>query len=314
MTSVAESIPVARPAQSGRLATFLWLLRRETWEHRAIYIAPLAVLAIVTIGIVSDFRSIPDWLAALQSVPHEKQARLLAALDLLIAVPFVLTMAIVAGFYCLDALYGERRDRSVLFWKSLPVSDLETVLSKLAVVAIVIPATAFLGFIVAQILVLGVAGLSIAFAGQSPLELWQAAPIVSTNGVALYALVVQSLWYLPLYAWLLFASAWATRAVLLWAVLPPLVLSLLEQAVFHSNHVVALLHHRLTGLFPLAFQLGDSKVGIVLDDEAIEVPERLTDILNPTDFLLSPGLWLGVLAAAGLVAAAVWARRFREVN
>jgi ABC-2 type transport system permease protein len=314
MSTVAGTLATAEPARAGRLRAFLWLLRRETWEHRAILVAPLAVLVIAIIGILSDVRDIPGWMNALEELAAEKRTHLLAALDLLIAVPFVLTMAIVAAFYCLDALYGERRDRSVLFWKSLPVSDLETVVSKLTMVAVVIPAIALCGFLIAQVLILGIAGLAVAFAGESPFELWRDIPLTSTNGVVVYALIVQSLWYLPLYAWLLLASAWATRAVLLWAVLPPFALSLLEQVVFKTNYVLEMVQHRLTGLFPLAFRFNETRVGIVIDDETVSVPERLTDILRPTEFLLSSGLWLGVLAAAALVAAAVWARRYREVN
>src|SRR5206468_10746510 len=53
------------------------------------------------------------------------------------------TALIVGIFYCLDALYGERRDRSILFWKSLPVSDVMAVLSKLAIPIVILPLLSF---------------------------------------------------------------------------------------------------------------------------------------------------------------------------
>src|SRR5688500_3753928 len=56
--------------------------------------------------------------------------------------PIMLTTLIIAFFYGLDALHGERRDRSILFWKSLPVSDRTPVLSKVLVMMAVLPGIA----------------------------------------------------------------------------------------------------------------------------------------------------------------------------
>ena len=57
-------------------------------------------------------------------------------------------------FYCLDALYGERRDRSILFWKSLPVSDLTTVLSKASIPIVVLPLLTFAVTVATQLIML----------------------------------------------------------------------------------------------------------------------------------------------------------------
>src|SRR5439155_13381678 len=100
----------------------LWSVRRELWENRSIYLAPLAV------GVVIVFGALVGMLPAIsRHSPH----KLSQPYDFA-AVALMGTMFIVSIFYCLDALYGERRDRSILFWKSTPVSDWTTVHSKMA--------------------------------------------------------------------------------------------------------------------------------------------------------------------------------------
>jgi ABC-2 type transport system permease protein len=294
------------------MSEFLWLVRRETWEHRALYVAPLITLGIVLVGLISDFSAIPDGMRALAEHAPDRQHAALAALHLLIAVPFVLVMGIVAGFYALDALYAERRDRSVLFWKSLPVSDFATVLSKLAVILVLVPVITFVATVVAQFVALGVASIAMITAGDSPAVLWSTTPIFANSLLIIYALAVQSLWYLPIYAWILLASAWAPRAVTLWAILPPVGVMLFEQIVLHSNQVAHWLAHRFTGIFPLAFRIGNERVGVVIDGDTIDVPEHLLQVMNPTAVLASPGLWIGLAVAAALIAATVWVRRYRD--
>ena len=66
----------------------------------------------------------------------------------------MLTAFLVGVFYCLDALHGERRDRSILFWKSLPVSDLTTVLAKASVPCRVLPPRAFALALATQLMLL----------------------------------------------------------------------------------------------------------------------------------------------------------------
>jgi ABC-2 type transport system permease protein len=294
------------------MTPFFWHLRREAWEHRALLWAPMITLAIVVIGLLSDFRDIPLGMQALAEHAAGRVGSVLGALHLILAVPFAIVMAIVAAFYSLDCLHAERRDRSVLFWKSLPVSDLATVLSKLAVVALPVPLITFVAAIAAQLLAMTIASVSLSVAGQSAAALWTETPIITNTGLLLYGLFVQSLWYLPLYAWILLASAWAQRGVTLWAVLPPLAVILLEQMVFQSNHFVLWLKDRLAGIFPLAFRVGDNRMGIVIDDDTIDVPEHMIEVVDPTAVLSSGAFWFGLALAAALIAATVWIRRYRE--
>src|SRR6266550_9633250 len=122
-----------------------WSVRRELWENRSIYLAPLAVAAVALFAFsLSSIAGI--WEKPLRLNPAQPQVPYDLAAGLM-----MLTGIVVSVFYCLDALHGERRDRSLLFWKSLPVSDLTTVLAKLSIPAIVLPAIIFAVILVTQI-------------------------------------------------------------------------------------------------------------------------------------------------------------------
>src|SRR6266550_8604536 len=172
-----------------------------------------------------------------------------------IAMPFdiaaallMLTQLLVGAFYCLDALHGERRDRSILFWKSLPVSDLTTVLSKASIPLVVLPLLTFAIIVVMQLIMLLLSTAVLLMSGLGVATLWTPLPLFQMSLVLLYHLVtVHVLWHAPIYAWLLLVSGWARRAVFLWAVLPVVAIQVLEKIAFNSSHFAALLGHRLAG-------------------------------------------------------------------
>jgi len=114
-----------------------WSVRRELWENRSIYIAPLAAAAVFMFGFLISTIGLPQKMRAALALDPEKQHAAIVMPYHLAAGLIMVTTLIVAVFYCLDTLHGERRDRSILFWKSLPVSDLTTVLSK-AIIPIVL--------------------------------------------------------------------------------------------------------------------------------------------------------------------------------
>ena len=126
-----------------RTRPLYWSVRRELWENRSIYIAPLAVAALVLFAFLI---STLHWRRSLRAALARDAAAQAAALAMpysIAATLIIVTSLIVGVFYCLEALHGERRDRSILFWKSLPVSDLTTVLSKISIPLVVLPVTAF---------------------------------------------------------------------------------------------------------------------------------------------------------------------------
>jgi len=282
------------PATNPAIASLYWSVRRELWESRSIYIAPLAVAGLILLGFLISTVSLPRELsvpaAALLLQPYEFAALLL-----------MLTTFLVGVFYCLDALYGERRDRSILFWKSMPVSDATTVLSKAIIPILVLPLVTFAITVVTQLIMLLVNSSALAGHGRSIAPLWNHFPLFPMSVMLLYHLVViHGLWYAPIYCWLLLVSGWARRAPFLWAVLPLLAIAVVEKIAFNTTHFGSMLAQRMMGNGEGAgFTAGSSMSMDMLDQ------------INPGHFLMSPGLWIGLAISAIFLAAAVHLRRDR---
>jgi ABC-2 type transport system permease protein len=286
---------------------FYWSVRRELWENRSIYIAPLAVAALGLSGflytLINPPKSKDMGLAPINpsfnptglAMPYSHAAMLL-----------MLTAFIVVIWYCLDALYSERRDRSILFWKSLPVSDLTTVLAKASIPLAVLPLIVFAITVALQLTMLLLSVAALLISGGSVATWWRQLPLFQLQAVLLYSLAVITLWYAPIYAWVLLISAWARRTTFLWAVLPPMAIALVEFIAFHTRHFGLLLHERFFGFAPRAFAFRRPD-GSLIDPHFIPISQ-----LTPGRFLGSPGLWIGLVFAAVFLAGAVRLRRYRE--
>jgi len=279
-----------------------WSVRRELWENRSIYIAPLAVAAVVLFGFLISTATLPRRMLALSALDPAKQYHAIERPYNVIAGLLVVTAFIVGVFYCLDALHGERRDRSILFWKSLPVSDRTTVLAKAGVPLVVLPLLVFAIVVTAQVFMLLLSTLVLLPHGQSLAMLWAQLPLFKMSLALLYALTAIALWHAPIYGWLLLVSGWARRATFLWAVLPWLAICVFEGIAFRTSHFASLLKHRLIGGFMQSFGLEGR--GSVANDPLTH--------LTPGRFLSTPGLWIGLAFAAAFLAAAVRLRRYRD--
>ncbi len=282
----------------------LWSVRRELWENRSISIGPLIVAAFVLFGLALSTITLPRRMHTLSALEPSRQHAVLVGPFAIAPVPIILAAFLVAIFYSLDALYGERRDRSILFWKSLPVSDLTTVLSKASIPLLVLPLVAFALSVTTQLMVLLVSTAVLLANGVNPAALWAELRFVQMPLALLYGLVVLALWHAPLYGWLLLVSAWARRTPVLWAALPPFAILVAERLAFGTSHFASLLRWRLVGGVQAAFNVELRPCGAAPID-------RLTD-LDPLRFLSTPGLWIGLLAASTFLAAAVRLRRQRE--
>ena len=158
------------------------------------------------------------------------------------------TAFIVGVFYSLEALHGERRDRSILFWKSLPVSDLTTVLSKASIPLVVLPLLSFALTVATQWIMLLLSTAVLLGSGLSVAPLWTHMPLFQMWLLLLYHLLtVHVLWYAPIYGWLLLVSGWARRAAFLWAALPWLAIGVVEKIAFNTSHFCAWLGYRISG-------------------------------------------------------------------
>src|SRR5215467_599166 len=136
----ANAIPEARLQAQARPAaaipfarSFYWAVQRELWENRLIYLAPVGVGALFLCGFAISTIHLPQKMRAIMALDPIHQRPALAVHYDIASGLAMLVMMVVGTFYCLDALYGERRERSTLFWKSLPVSDTMTVLPKASI-------------------------------------------------------------------------------------------------------------------------------------------------------------------------------------
>jgi ABC-2 type transport system permease protein len=288
------TVPVVIPA-SRRL---YWSVRRELWENRAIYIAPLAVAALFLVAFLIGAIHPPVKMRDAMALDPMRHQDLVEQPYTFVAFLLMGTTLIVAMFYCLEALYSERRDRSILFWKSLPVSDLTTVLAKLSIPLVILPLATFAITIVTQWIMLLISSALMLARGQSVAALWSHLPLFQMSLMLLFHLVaIHGLQFAPVYSWMLLVSSWARRAPLLWAVLPPLAIGVAENIALHTAHFVALLGYLLGG-----------------GPEVVTGKMQMLPLtpLAVGEFFINPGLWIGLAVSAAFLAAAVRLRRYRE--
>jgi len=281
--------------------TFYWSVRRELWEHRSVWLAPLAVAAFVLVAFTYGLsRSAREIAATLSALPPGKQQHLVTMPFGLAASVILLTGFVVAAFYCVEALNTERRDRSILFWKSMPVSDLTTVLAKALVPVAVIPLVAYAIALATQAMVFTVSAVVLKALGADIGALWAKLPMTSMTLALAYGVAVHALWFAPLFALLLLASV-AIRRPLPWVVVSVIALQLLEKIAFGTNYSGAFVKYRVMGAMTEAFRT-----------DALREPVVQLSQLDPARFFTSPGLWLGLVAAAVFLSIAVRLRRLRE--
>jgi ABC-2 type transport system permease protein len=290
---------IAPPAAASLTHPLYWSVRRELWENRYVYMAPLTVAAVFLIGHLIGMIHLPAEMRQLSAVdPEHYREAILRPYN--IAAAFMMgTYILVTLFYCSDALHSERRDRSILFWKSLPVSDLTTVLAKASIPFIFLPLLTFAVTLVLQFLILLLSSGVLLASGLSVASLWTHLPVVEMSLLMLYHIVTaHALWPAPVYCWLLLVSGWARRAAFLWAALPVLAIAGVEKIAFHTQHFAILVGTRLIGNSePLSYTSPD-----------IFPTDPMTHI-TPGHFLLSPALWIGLAIAIAFLAAAVRLRR-----
>ncbi|MGH7486986.1 MAG: ABC transporter permease [bacterium] len=208
---------------------------------------------------------------------------------------------VVAVFYCLDALHGERRDRSILFWKSLPVSDRTTVLSKALIPIVILPLLSFVITIVMQWIMLLFSSAVLIASGVGAGALWTNLPICKMALILFYhLLVVHGLYYAPIFCWLLLVSGWARRATFLWAGLPLLIIGGFEKIAFNSTHFAHMLGVRMGG--------GGADYPTSGNSFNLHPLTHFTSL----DFLVSPGMLIGLAVAALFLVASIRLRRNRE--
>ena len=297
-TRIGSAASLSQPISAwGR---FYWSIQRELWENRAVYVAPLAVAVLILLGSLIGARDMANRVYLSSALEAMKKIDEIAKPYNYAAELIMGTTLLVGIFYCLGALHGDRRDRSILFWKSLPVSDLTTVLAKASIPIVAIPAITFVVTVATQAGMLAFETAAVAGRGMNPQQLWSNLPIVQMWLILLYHLVtVHAIWYAPIFGWLLLVSAWARRAPFLWASVPLLAVGIVEKIAFSTSYFGELLLNRISG-GPESSSFTSSAVAM----------DGMT-MTTPWAYLLSPGLWMGLAFTAACLAGAVRLRRLR---
>jgi ABC-2 type transport system permease protein len=301
----------APPARASAGSTLLTLLRREFWEHRALWIAPLVVAALLAVvaalgrGDV-DMNGSHHWFDG--ALTQQNKVALFTIVQWALSVPLYIVMLFCVSWYLCDCLYAERRDRSILFWKSLPVSDELTVLAKLLTALVAAPLVVFALALAAHLVFFAIFKVRVAVGNLPAVLTWNTYEWFRTEITMLVMLLISALWYAPIAAALLVLSV-ATRRPLLWATLVPVLAPILERIALGTHYLRDFIAYRAFGIWgTLAFphshmisrHYGLHPVGSLLED--LNFRGAFTDI----------DLWLGLAAAAALSYAAVRLRRYRD--
>lgn len=287
------------------------LIRREFWEHRVLWIAPLALVVLYIIACLIPGAVHVDGMPArgvMANIGPERAVVIFVTIQAIFTVFLFLLMSLVVFFYLADCLYAERKDRSILFWKSLPVSDSATVLSKLLVALVIMPLGVWVLALVTNLLAFGILQIRFHDSAVVPNFIqWDTVSWLRLNAYLVMDVLVVALWYAPVAGYQLLISAWARSTVLVWTLLPPLVLIVGELIFLRSSHVWDFVAYRLwTGLMNHRSSYFDIGPG---------PRSRLEDALDSANLLPVLGninLWIGVGVAIALVFAAIRIRRYRD--
>ena len=303
--AATPSPPAALPA--GR--TLLTLMRREFWEHRALWLCPLVVAGVLVLSaVLVRARVDADDLAQLGPFASQQKVALFTIAQWALSMPLALAASIVLCFYALDCLYAERKDRSILFWKSLPVSDGMTVASKALVAIVVVPLGVYVLAALTGLAFSALFTVRAAVGYAPPVLSWNGLEWLRTEFALLLMTILGVLWTAPVTGYLILVSALSRRSPLVWALVPPLVGSLLERIVFGTHYLWSFLIYRIAGIWHI---LGLEHTHIV-SHHSLRPFGTLLEELNWRAGFGSIDLWLGVVATVAMLYVAVRLRRYHD--
>ena len=316
--------------------TMKWLVKREFWEHKGgffwtpaviggVIVTAIAVMVTVLLsigskhGLTFNGAQITNLSHAVDAAEHTHLVSAASQGYIAFAIPLFFVMAVVVFFYCLGNLFDERKDRSVLFWKSLPVSDGETVLSKLAMALVAAPLiTLAFGFVTSlAVLIIGLIGA--AASGLNLSGVFLSASTYTAPFEIAAMIPVYIVWALPTAGWLMMVSAWARTKVFLWAVGVPVITAVLISwfdAMFDFNLNVEWFWKNIVGRGLLSVFPG-SWFAFVDPASGMQIEHK-----NDMDFgflalqswktLASLNAWIGAAIGASMIYAAARLRRWKD--
>ncbi|MRW84924.1 hypothetical protein GJ698_12620 [Pseudoduganella sp. FT26W] len=313
------------------MKTMKWLIKREMWENKGMLVwTPVVIAAAIALLALSalflgkmDSIFIEGQAIGTISIEGTVRARIadtLAQAYLGAGMPVLMVLGLLVFFYCLGALHDERRDRSLLFWKSLPVSDATTVLSKVLLAMVVAPLITMGITIVLGLLVLLVTCAILLNHGTNLFGAVLGTPEFYLAPLRLVGLLpVYVLWALPTVGWLLMVSSMARSKVFLWAVGTPVITTLLlvwAQRALHFGIDAAWFASHITNRILLGVVPGSwfafSRDTVTLSHEGNGPPLPDAIFSGSWETLAGPSVWIGVVAGVAMIAVAVYMRRRRE--
>ena len=305
----------------------LTLLRREFWEHNiafkwtpagiGILMIVLLLMSLVFVGEIDAQHAFTrDAIREFAAHDADQRGRFVSMGLFSLSPLFNVIMFFVVIFYLSGSLYDDRKDRSILFWKSLPVSDATTVGSKMITACVTVPLAFFLAVAATQLIVLVIASIYSLTAGVNPItSAWLPANLPKLFTVQLLSYIVYSLWMLPIYAWIAFCSSWAPRLPILIAVGVPVLIGLMQS--FYST-VTSFSMGSWNLWMMIVRRLAEASVPMSMEFSFDDMENIDIDPENDFNFLsfialgrrlVDPDMLVGILVAAVFIAGAIWFRR-----
>lgn len=300
--------------------SFKALVKREYWEHRGAMFYTPAIMAAVFAGLMilgaitggsmqvndhsfSLMEHLPQAMEQFEQLEEDERSD---GVQIFLNAPLVLfgfVMFIVSLFYALGSLYDERKDRSILFWKSLPISDTETILSKFIAVSVLIPLFYFLVISAFQLFLLFYTTVGAWFGGNSGVTIWASSNLFGVLFNSLFSLIVASLWLAPIWSWLMLASSWAKKVAFLWGTLPIFMISIAEAWVLHSSNFIEMVGERIAN----GFAILNSNMHFLAGGDMFDV-----QVMRWYEVFATMEFWAGLVVSAIFLAGAVFTRRHRD--
>lgn len=298
----------------------LALIRREIWEHRAIYVTPIAIAVVVSLVSLAGMVTVSAFdkevnmaLFGASNIAGDAERRAAMTIFFLgTSWVFLFGLAILTTFYALDSLYAERKDKSILFWRSLPITDAETVVSKLLTAVFVLPLVTVAAIVVTHLVNLVItSGWVMVRGGNAAHLIWGSVPLFDSWAAALIVTVASAIWMSPFIGWFLFVSAFTKRSPLLMAFMPLIIIPIIEWIFFRSKIFASAVFGR-GEMIPLFREMD---IEHFFDEERMRVNEEVVRLLAHIDvgkFLVSPSVWTGVVVCGLFTTAAIYLRRYRD--
>ena len=299
---------------------YLALIRRELWEHRSIWLTPIVIAGVVTLGTLTALMFAGEFAHELdlaifgaQNIAGDMERKaVLTGFFVGSSWLFLLGLGVLTIFYTLDSLYAERKDKSILFWRSLPVTDAETVISKLLTAVVLIPAFAIVAIIGTHIVNLIVTSIWVSMkGGDAGLLIWGSVPLLDNWLATALTVFGMAIWMSPFLGWFLFVSAYTKRSPLLMAFLPLVLIPMIEGIFFRSANFAEAVWGRGAKI-PL---FSGIDIETFFDEGHARVSEEMVSLLAHLDlgkFVTSIDTWIGIIVCGLLTTAAIYVRRFRD--